>query len=226
MNLQTILVLLIGTCAMMVPMFFQAKKYSIKEWKIVPVSFVLTLIGTLGTYLWFLLENFEFGGRSFYGAVFLVPIVFLLFARIIRIPYRLLMDFCAPAECVMLSFMKIKCLMDGCCAGRILWISDIGHAVRFPSQLTELLVAYLLGWGLLMMSYRIGFCGKIYPWYLILYGSSRFVLNFFRDEWAAYDSGIPPLGTVWSLCAVVIGILWLIIDNKRKNLLEQKSVSH
>lgn len=206
-------------------MFFQAKKYSIKEWKIVPTAFVLTVIGTLGTYLWFLLENFEFGGRSFYGAVFLVPVAFLLFARILGLPYGQLMDLCAPAECVMLSFMKIKCLMDGCCVGRILFISEEGSVVRFPSQIVELMVAYLLAWGLLMMSYRAKCREKIYPWYLILYGVSRFVLNFFRDEWARYEGGIPPLGTVWSVCAVIIGVFWIILYNKRKGLLQQEIVS-
>ena len=224
MNIKTIIVLLIGTCGMMVPMFFQAKKYSIKEWKIVPVAFVLTVIGTLGTYVWFLLENLEFGGRSFYGAVFIVPIVFLLFARIVHIPYGQLMDLCAPAECVMLSFMKIKCMIDGCCVGRILFISETGSVVRFPSQLSELIVAYVLAWGLLMMSYRRGSRGKIYAWYLILYGASRFILNFFRDEWAIYDGGIIPFGTIWSVCAVIIGVLWIIIYNKRQASLKQESL--
>ena len=109
---------------MMIPMFFQARKYEIKLWKIVPIAFVLTIVGTLGTYLWFLLENLHWGGRSFYGAVFLVPIAFLLVALIVRIPYGQLMDLCAPAECIMLSIMKVQCLMEGCCAGRVLFMTD------------------------------------------------------------------------------------------------------
>lgn len=216
MNLNTIIVLLIGTFVMMIPMFIQARKYRIKVWKAVPASFVLTVIGTLGTYLWFFVENLSFGGRSFYGAVFFVPIVFLLFAYVIKIPYGQLLDLCAPAECIMLSLMKVKCLMDGCCQGRILYMTELGEIVRFPSQLAELIVAYLLVWILLIMSFRTENREKIYPWYLILYGASRFVLNFFRDEWASYDGGMIPLGTVWSVVAVIGGIVWIVVYNKRK----------
>lgn len=223
MNFTTILVLLIGTLGMMVPMFFQSRKYAIKLWKIVPIAFVLTITGTLGTYLWFLLENFEFGGRSFYGAVFFVPVAFILLAYIIRIPYGQLMDLCAPAECIMLSIMKIKCMIDGCCIGRPLFINEAGELVRFPSQAVELAVAYILAWALLMMSFREGFKGKVFAWYMILYGATRFVLNFFRDEWARYDGGIIPLGTVWSVVSIIVGVLWIIIYNKHKNNLKQKS---
>ncbi len=126
------------------------------------------------------------------------------------------MDLCAPAECVMLSIMKAKCVVDGCCAGRVLFMSEAGELVRFPSQLVELIVAYLLCWMLVTMSYRKAFRGIVYPWYLILYGATRFVLNFFRDEWAQYDGGMIPLGTVWSVCAVAIGLAWIAIEKKRR----------
>lgn len=217
MNPITILVLLVGTFAMMIPMLFQASKYQITKWKIVPTAFVLTVVGTLGTYLWFFVENFAFGGRSFYGAVFLVPVVFWLFAYVIRIPYAQLMDLCAPAECIMLSIMKIKCLIDGCCIGRTLFVTELGEIVRFPSQIVELVAAYVIVWVLLAMSCKTQHRGKIYPWYLILYGASRFVLNFFRDEWAQYNGGIPPFGNIWSVCAVIIGVVWIILYNKRRD---------
>ena len=223
MNLITILVLLVGTVGMMIPMFFQARKYAVKLWKIIPIAFVLTITGTLGTYLWFLLENFEFGGRSFYGAIFFVPIVFILFAYIIRVPYGKLMDLCAPAECIMLSIMKIKCMIDGCCEGRLLFYTEAGEMVRFPSQAAELAVAYILAWALLMMSFREGFRGKVFAWYMIIYGSTRFALNFFREEWALYDGGMIPLGTVWSVVAVIIGIVWIIVYNNRQKALKSKA---
>lgn len=221
MNAKTIIVLLIGTCAMMIPMFFQSKKHQIPRWKILPVSFVLTVVGVLGTYIWFFVENFWFGGRSFYGAVFLVPVAFLLFAKIIDIPYGSLMDLCAPAECVMLAIMKTQCLIDGCCKGRM-FVFNGGKEFRFPSQIAELVAAFILVLVLMLMFYRKGHRGKIYPWYLILYGASRFVLNFFRDEWAQYSGGIPPLGTIWSVCAVIIGVVWIILYNKRRKAVENK----
>ena len=166
MSFTTILILFIGTWAMMVPMFFQARKYEIQRWKIIPVAFVLTIVGTLGTYAWFFIENFSFGGRSFYGAVFFVPLVFLLFPSIIKIPYGQLVDLCGPAECIMLSFMKVQCLVAGCCAGRTLFVNELGEAVIFPSQLVELIAAYAIGIALMILSMQEKHKEKIYPWYL------------------------------------------------------------
>jgi len=215
MNFTTILILFIGTWAMMVPMFFQAKKYEIQRWRIIPIAFALTVTGTLGTYLWFFVENLYFGGRSFYGAVFFVPIVFLLLPYVIKVPYGQIMDFCAPAECIMLSFMKVQCLVTGCCGGRTLFVNEIGEAVVFPSQLVELIAAYAIAIALIVISQQGKQKEKIYPWYLILYGSSRFILNFFRAEWEHYSGGIPPFGTIWSVVAVAIGICWIVYYDKK-----------
>lgn len=215
MSTTVIIILFIGTLAMMVPMYIQARKYGIAKWKIIPLAFILTIIGTLGTYAWFFIENLHFGGRSFYGAVFIVPIVFLILPFVIKIPYGQLMDLCAPAECIMLSIMKVQCLVSGCCAGRILYNDELGEIVRFPSQAVELIAAYVIAIALLMMSHKPQHKGKIFPWYLILYGASRFVLNFLREEWQHYDGGLPPYGTIWSVLAVIIGIVWIISYNKK-----------
>ena len=101
-----ILFLLLGTLFMMIPICIQTKWYGLRWWKSILIAFVLTVCGTLGTYLWFFAENFMFGGRSFYGAVFLVPGLFILVSFLFRIPYGNLMDLCAPAECMMLVLMK------------------------------------------------------------------------------------------------------------------------
>ena len=216
MSITMIIILFIGTWAMMMPMFFQARKYDIQRWKIIPVAFILTIVGTLGTYIWFLIENFSWGGRSFYGAVFIVPIVFLALPKIVKIPYGQLVDLCAPAECIMLSLMKVQCLVSGCCAGRTLFMTEAGEIVRFPSQAVELAAAYVIAIVLLILSHRKGFKEKVFPWYMILYGSSRFVLNFMREEWELYDGGLIPMGTIWSVVAVAIGICWIVIYNKKK----------
>ena len=85
------------------------------------ISVLLTVSGTLGTFIWYAIESGGFGGRSFYGAVFIVPLLFIPVAYLFRIPYAKLMDLCAPAECMMLVLMKALCLMEGCCGGRVLF---------------------------------------------------------------------------------------------------------
>lgn len=207
-NLKTIIVLLIGTCAMMIPIMILMKRYQVKTLKGIPVAFVLTITGTMGTYIWHFVESSWFGPRSFYGAVFLVPLAFLFVAKRIRIPYGDLMDFCAPAECVMLAIMKYQCFVDGCCAGKALrWIAADGSVV-FPSQIVELVNALAIMVVLMGLAFSKKSRGKIYAWYLVIYGVTRFVLNLFRDNTSPLLMGLPA-GNLWSLLALFVGILWL-----------------
>lgn len=214
MNLNTIVILLIGTALMLAPMTLVGKKRGVSFTKVAPLSLILTVTGTLGTYLWFFVENGSFDGRSFFGAVFIVPVVFVLLPKLFGLSYGALMDMCAPAECIMLALMKAKCFLDGCCGGRLLWLAGDSKGVFFPSQLVELSVAILLCAALVWMAYKKAAEGTVYPWYLILYGITRFILNFFREDWDKADM-IVPYGNIWSVLAVVIGVLWLIILKKR-----------
>ena len=165
MTIHGIQILLLGALAMLVSIFIQMLMYKVSLWKSLPVTFLLTVFGTLGTYIWFFIENFWFGGRSYYGAVFFVPVVFLLVSTFLKIPYGYLMDFCAPAECIMLAIMKYQCLMDGCCNGRLLYIDHSGVEIYFPSQIVELIVAVILFGVLLFLSHKKERRGFIYPWH-------------------------------------------------------------
>lgn len=215
MNLTTIIVLSIGTALMALPMLLMAWKYRISLWKIPIVAVVLTVTGTIGTYIWFWIENGWFGGRSFFGAVFFVPIAFVLFAKVMKISYRELTDLCAPAECLMLAIMKVQCLRDGCCAGRLLYVNENGVEVLFPSQQVELINAFmvfavLLG---LFLFFRKRYQGMLYPCYLILYGVSRFILNIFRAEWVTHQ-GLLPYGNIWSLVGIAVAVVWIFWQKK------------
>ena len=209
MTLKTLIALSIGTGAMLVLILILMKLYRVKLWKGFPVAILLTITGTIGTYIWFFIESSFFGGRSYYGAVFLVPIAFVYLAKFMRIPYGYLMDFCAPAECVMLALMKYQCLVDGCCSGRVMLEIAMDGSVVFPSQIVELINALLLMAVLMGMAFFKKWRGKIYPWYLVIYGSTRFILNFFRADIEPLLLGLPA-GNLWSLLSIFIGILWLI----------------
>lgn len=208
MSVKTIIALAAGTLAMLILMLIIGIKYRIKLWKCVIVSISLTIVGTIGTYLMFFVENSVFEGCSYYGAVFFVPIVFLYYAKLIQIPYKDLMDLCAPAECVMLAIMKCQCLLAGCCGGRVMYLTPEGAAVMFPSQIVELVNALVIMAVLMGLAFVPKLRGKLYPIYLVVYGITRFVLNCFRMEQFPLLAGLTP-GCLWSLIAIFIGILWL-----------------
>lgn len=203
-----ILFLIAGTFAMWIPMLFLCGSYKIPVWKSPLIAVLLTLVGTVGTYLWFVVENSRFGGRSFFGAVVLVPLVFLGFAKLLKVPYPHLMDLCAPAECVMLALMKFSCFKDGCCGGRELFVNAEGIFVYFPSQIAEAINAMLIFATLMILAYRQEQRGRIYPWYLVIYGATRFILNWFRNGLTPFLLYLP-IGNFWALCSLIVGVYML-----------------
>lgn len=214
-SVKLLVFLSIGTLAMCVPILLQSRWYNIKPWKSIIVAVALTITGTVGTFIMFFVESGSLGGRSFYGAVFFIPIAFRLLAILIRIPYGDLMDLSAPAVCLMLAIMKIQCCVDGCCSGRFLFWTADGTGIFFPSQIAELASALIIFAILLYMSRKGKYRDELYLWYLVIYGVTRFILNFFRLEFVTTEM-LVPFGTIWSVCAVIVGSVLLIRRHTHK----------
>ncbi len=204
------LVLLLGTGAMFLCMWYGGKIYAIPVWKIAISAFLLTAVGLLGAHLMSLLESGKWNGRSFFGAVFLAPILMWPVAKVLKIPYGNLMDLCAPAECVMLALLKVKCRIDHCCIGRFINLGD--YEIRFPSQITECVTAILLMFVLLVIIKKQKWSGMVFPWYLLLYGVLRSILNLLRET----TPWIGPLsaGNFWALISIILGGGILLLRNR------------
>lgn len=211
---KLLFVLFIGTILMLIPIMIQSKWYQIKIWKSIVIAFLLTISGTIGTKIMFYIENHNLEGISFFGAVFFIPIIFLIYAIVIRVKYSDIVDICAPAICVMLVIMKIQCLFGGCCCGVVLHTLSGGKQIRFPSQILEMISALVLCIVLLLFAKKESYRGKIYPCFLVLYGISRFILNCFREEFYTTEMFLP-YGNIWSLVAIVLGVTWIILINKQ-----------
>lgn len=214
-SLKLLLYLAVGTAVMYIPVLILTLRYSQKVLKSVPLTLLLTVSGTLGTYLMFYLESGYIGGTSFYGAVFLVPLLFVPVAWLLRMPYGYALDLCAAGECAMLAVMKVQCLLSGCCRGAVLYVTEAGAPVRFPSQIAELANALLLLVILLCLSRKETNRGKLYPMYMLLYGLTRFVLNLFREARTPFALGLPA-GNFWSVWSVLIGAAMLFVLSRKK----------
>ena len=206
--MKLLIYLSIGTTVMLFPVLLQSRWQKLKLWKSLLLTPVLTAAGTVGTMILFFIENHWIGGTSFYGAVFFVPVVFLGVAKLLREPYRKIMDLCAPAECAMLVVMKIQCLISGCCHGRTLCELSSGTALRFPSQWAELINALVIMFVLLLLAKKKPCRGDLFPMYMVIYGCSRFVLNLLRADLSVFLIGLPA-GNFWSVVSVLIGGIWL-----------------
>lgn len=219
MSLDVLFILAIGTAIMLIPVLVMTKLYGISIWKAPLIAIILTVFGTIGTYLLFYVENGRFGGTSFFGALFFVPLPFLLMSKVFRIPYGQLLDICGPSECIMLVFMKVQCIRNNCCKGIVLCENELGNAVRFPSQIVELIAALIIAIILIILASRKKNTGKIYAFYMIIYGGSRFVFNFLRETSPVFLA--MGNGSIWGLASVIIGVSVLICMSRLRSKFEQ-----
>ncbi len=210
--------LVLGACTvvMCAIMLLQMKWYKIPLWKSTVSSVLLMAAGLSGAMLMYYVENGSFGGRSLFGSIFLTPIVFLPVAWILKIKYVELLDICAPNICMTLAVTKVQCMVDRCCIGRILYQNESYIYIRFPSQLVEMAVFLLLMVALLVMCKFKRFRGVVYPWFLVLYSIPRFVLSYMRELVAPFCLGLPA-GAFWSVCALLLGAVWLIMIAQKKD---------
>ena len=199
----------IGMVAMMLLMVQRRKLYpDVPIWKMIALGFLLTIAGVVGTMLMYFIENGSFGGTSFFGALLFVPLL-IIPAMLLRIPYKTILDLCAPSEALMLSIMKLDCLANGCCVGKYL----PRFVFQFPSQIVEMIAS--LGVMFVLLGLEKKQRTHLYAWYLLLYGVTRGILNWFRygtKPWL----WILPNSIVWSIVSIVIGILWLSASRKRR----------
>lgn len=188
----------------------QIKWYGLKKWYAIPIAIGIAISGIFGSQIWFFVESGEWGGRSLYGAVVFAPLVFLPIAKILKEKYSYLMDFVSPGGCFTLAMVKLDCYKNYCCIGRVLYRTEDDVFVRFPSQIVEMVAFLIISAILLAMAHNPKFRGKIYPWSLVIYGATRFFLDFMRDARPSYPLGLTA-GSFWSLCSCIIGAIVLII---------------
>lgn len=210
MSAERIGVIALGMVAMMVQMVLRRKRYrKAAIWKMIVLGFLLTVTGVAGTMLMFFVESGRFGGTSFFGAVLFVPIL-ILPAMLLKLSYKDILNLSAPAECLMLAIMKFDCLANDCCIGK--YIPSLKF--QFPSQMVEMVFGLLVMVALLIIEVRRK-DEHLYAWYLVLYGSTRFLLNGFRYGLKPFV-WILPNGHFWALVSVFIGIIWLVCAKKAK----------
>ena len=201
----------LGGVGMFISMLLRKKDFpKVSIGKMTLLTVWLTITGVLGTMILAYIEMGTFGGTSFYGAVFLVPIL-IVPAMLMKISYKDILNLSAPAECAMLVVMRFNCLENGCCFGRYLPALEF----QFPNQVAEMVVGITIMLTLIRM-HKKDQQVQLYPWYMILYGACRFILQGFR-----YGGTTPWVlglsqGHFWSLISITIGTIWLLLSKKRR----------
>ena len=156
-------------------------------------SIIITIIVYGFTYFWIhvlcWIENgfTNFGGQNIVRGFIYIPLIAYPVARIMKIKWSKMCDFMAPCVCLCQGVSHIGCIFPGCCAG---YPSEWGiycdryGSSAFPVQLFEavtalIIFAFLVHWNK-KRNYIVD--GKSFPLMLVLFGSTRFLWEFARNN--------------------------------------------
>jgi phosphatidylglycerol:prolipoprotein diacylglycerol transferase len=221
----------------------RARSFGLDGNRVLDLGIYIIISALVGAKLLLLIVDFEYfrrqpaelwtlarSGGVFYGGLVLAFVVGAWYVRKHRLPFSLTADAIAPGIALGHVVGRLGCLMAGCCYGRPTtepWgitftdpfaNANVGtplHVALHPTQLYEAgaeLVILLL----LLGTERIGrrFAGRTFWLYILLYGISRFTIEFFRGD---------PRGMLWgfstsqiiSIVLIPVAAVMLVVMAKR-----------
>lgn len=115
------------------------------------------------------------------------------------------------------GFARIGCIFPGCCHGYpSSWgiYSNMAETVCFPIQIIEIIVSFVLAFIMWRLHSQDRFRGNLYPWFLVMFGSTRFILEFFRDNQKLLW-GISEL-SLHALTCLIVGVVILTLNRYKE----------
>ena len=162
-------------------LFLRKKKYDISWVTLLSILFVVGIVGYYGAAFATYLSDGVWPGIRFYGKVLFVTIALYFTSKIFKRNWAEIMDYYAPVDILALGIMKINCLRFGCCSGIEIQMTNGGSFI-FPSQIAELVCAFIIF--IVLISLECLGKGRHYRYaiYLISYGLTRFAFDVFRED--------------------------------------------
>lgn len=163
-----------------------------------------------------------FGGKNIVRGIVYIPLIAYPVAKVANISWVKFCDMLAPCVCLAQGISRFGCIFAGCCKGYPCeWgiYNDRYDAPAFPVQLFEAATALLIFALLLYRSKKRNFTddSKSYPLMLILFGSTRFLWEFARNNEKIW-LGCSSLSFHALFMAIVgaIALIWISYKNNAK----------
>ena len=205
--------LLLGTLGMYLCICLRRKNFHLGTIASAVFTLLLTAVGVAGAMLLYFLESGSFGGVSFYGSVFLSPLLMPLIGLLFHLKPGQTMDICGPCVAIMIGCMRVNCVLNGCCGG---WEVCLGSfCFSWPTQAMDSIADFAIMLWLLSLERDNRAKGTLYPRFMIAYSVMRFLLEFLRDtpkNWLYLSHG-----QWFALAAIVAGAVWMAVSNRRSS---------
>jgi len=170
-------------------------------------------------------------GGVFYGGLIAAVVVALLYLRRHKLPLWTTTDVFAPGIALGHVVGRLGCLMAGCCFGRpasVPWaitfrdpaaFANVGTTLNVPLHPTQL---YEAGAEALILVFLLAFerRGRPFPgrtfWsYMLLYGISRFIIEFYRGDNRGMVFDVLSTSQFVSIILVPLAIVMLVVLGRR-----------
>ena len=217
-----------GGVALLLFCIFNAKNYKLPLKKIIPFVLIVYAISLAWMFFLYWAESGfkNFGGNNIVRIFVWVPLFAYPFTKLFGLDFKTICDYLAPVVCVQHGVSHFGCIFQGCCHGYP-WAQGIWNPAlnynTFPIQPIEALVAVGIVLFIWLKEKKGGFkvTGKFYPTMLILFGYSRFLLEFARDNEKLF-LGVSSLA-VHALIMGIVGTEWHIILSHKELRAERRS---
>lgn len=200
------------------------KHYKISRLKALAFTVMVYLMSLGWMFVLYWIFTGTWGGNNIVRIFVWVPVFAFPAAKILKIDWTNGVEFISPCLCINHGIAHLGCIFAGCC-NSFQWehgvfnpqLSIDGNVVKtFPIQPIEALIAIGIAVFIAIREKRKGYKtdGLSFPLMLMLFGYSRFFLEFARDNSKLFYN-ISELA-LHALLAGIVGTVWFII-RKRKN---------
>jgi prolipoprotein diacylglyceryltransferase len=211
--------------AQMIFLIFYRKKYNITLLQsiitvliVYPVAYYLMLV------LAWIENGFQnWGANNIVRVYIYIPLIAIAVAKILKLPSGKMIDYLAPSMALQHVIGHSVCPFAGCCEGYQcswgIW-NPMTNTRLFPNQWLECIVALIIFWYTLRLAKQEKYVGtgKVFATFLLTFGSTRFFLEFLRNN-EKLLLGISGLA-LHALFMTVVGTVWLMflyeINQKKK----------
>lgn len=199
--------------------FYLGMKMKIKAWKTAIVVLTVYPAVVLWMFVLYWIETGFFGGNNIVRVFVYVPLITYPVAKLLKIPFKEALSMVALGPVAVHGVSHLGCMFEGCCHGYIqqwgLYNRTTG-CLHFPTQPIEAIIALLILAYLLIRAKKRKYVpdGLEYPIMLMVFGSTRFLCEFLRDN-EKLIWGISNLA-FHALFMFVVGMIWIIVAKRKK----------
>ena len=188
-----------------------------------PIAYLMVMVLT-----W--IENgfVNWGAMNIVRVYVYLPLICMLVSRLVKVETSRMLEFISPGVALHQGIAHIVCPFTGCCYGYPcswgIW-NPLTKEILFPNQWLESIAALSVFLYLYRYAKKAHFdvTGKTFPLFLVLFGGTRFLLEFLRDNDKLFW-GISNLA-LHAAFMVFVGGLWLYYIYLKEDTARRKAAS-